>query len=172
MSPEGVKAMHDQIQALQSQLQEARDELELLRNQKVELAAARAIVERQYNTIIKLTDKWDASEAEVARSQGELSRQKDKVKNYRLDAFKTPNFEAEIAKLKATAFQAQEMAKEICDKLKLRERQLDVAKDTLNKIMSGLTTKQSDVESMTKCLSHQTLIEIEALKLEANEDKK
>lgn len=52
-----------------------------------------------------------------------------------------------------------------CERL---ERQLAVAKDSLTKIMSGLTTSQKDVEFQTKNLSHQTLIEIEALE---NENK-
>lgn len=42
------------------------------------------------------------------------------------------------------------------------QKQLEIAKYSLNQIMSGLTTQQSQVENMTKRLAHDTLADIRA----------
>lgn len=51
------------------------------------------------------------------------------------------------------------------------QAQLLVAKDTLDKIRSGLTTDQTKVEFYTKKLAHETLVEIEALAATAQAPK-
>lgn len=170
----------DQLNAALARVMDERDkrlsEFNECENERLKLKAEHERKEVHWGEIKQqLIDKHKAKEAQFEKDYQDCLD--DRASIYNRSNVEISKLKAEVARLQGenehlemVVDSKQEFLDGETECRKLRERQLEIAKDTLNKIMSGLTTRQSDVESMTKRLSHQTLIEIEALELEANEN--